>query len=449
VKKPIMFGLVTMMIGYLCLTVVAQAPASDLLAAAQAAAQRYPNAKAVYLTNDETIVISPDGTVSDTIHRTVLVQAWDKEAAERYGYQPPWRTPSVQCVPPLQAVEFGYARVISPDGKVTNLGEDDLIGINFFDLSALNPDASGSSSESKAVAAARPIVIYSLDLPELQTGTVINWQITVTGKYPRLPGEFSQVMYMLVDENPVVRSQYKVEVPRGMLLRWAVARTDLRPEIQTGSDAITYTFRAHDIAGIPDGQLGTSTISAVSPAIYVSTIKSWDAIAAAYAKAFADAVQPTPLVARTAAGITAHDSSDEAKIEHLCRFVQDHIAYFPAPHLNPFSALSTLISNQGDCKDQAALLIALLKAVGITAYPVLLNADTGGDVDFCLPPTPGQFNHVIVAVPRSGSGWWFLDPSRGTGLQHLPAQDAGKHAMLIIDEPKRLWVEVVTPMSTS
>jgi len=55
VKKPIMFGLVTMMIGYLCLTVVAQAPVSDLLAAAQAAAQRYPNAKAVYLTNDETI----------------------------------------------------------------------------------------------------------------------------------------------------------------------------------------------------------------------------------------------------------------------------------------------------------------------------------------------------------------------------------------------------------
>ncbi|HDJ29891.1 MAG TPA: hypothetical protein ENF29_02430, partial [Candidatus Acetothermia bacterium] len=92
-KKPIMFGLVTMMVGYLCLTVVAQAPASDLLAAAQAAAQRYPNAKAVYLAKEETIVISPDGTVSETIHRTVLVQAWDKEAAERYGYQPPWRTP--------------------------------------------------------------------------------------------------------------------------------------------------------------------------------------------------------------------------------------------------------------------------------------------------------------------------------------------------------------------
>jgi len=55
VKKPIMFGLVTMMVGYLCLTVVAQALASDLLAAAQAAAQRYPNAKAVYLTNDETM----------------------------------------------------------------------------------------------------------------------------------------------------------------------------------------------------------------------------------------------------------------------------------------------------------------------------------------------------------------------------------------------------------
>ncbi|MCD6142029.1 DUF3857 domain-containing protein [Candidatus Bipolaricaulota bacterium] len=445
-KKPIMFGLVTMMVGYLCLTVVAQAPASDLLAAAQAAAQRYPNAKAVYLTNDETIVISPNGTVSDTIHRTVLVQAWDREAAERYGCQPSW-TPSVQCVPPLQAVEFGYARVISPDGKVTNLGEDDLIGINFFDLSALNPNASGSSSESKAVAAARPIVIYFLDLPEPQAGEVIDWQLTVTGKYPRLPGAFAKVMYLLVDENPVVQSQYKVEAPRGMLLRWAVARTDLRPEIQTGSDTITYTFRAHDI--VPDGQLGTSTVFAVSPVIYVSTIKSWDAVAAAYAKAFADAVQPTPLVARTAAGVTAHDSSDEAKIEHLCRFVQDRIAYFPAPHLNPFSALSTLISNQGDCKDQAALLIALLKAVGIAAYPVLLNADTGGDVDFCLPPTPGQFNHVIVAVPRSGGGWWFLDPSRGTGLQHLPAQDAGKHAMLIIGEPKHLWVEVVTPVSTS
>ncbi len=126
--------------------------------------------------------------------------------------------------------------------------------------------------------------------------------------------------------------------------------------------------------------------------------------------------------------------------------MQEHIAYLPAPHLNPFAAQYTLVSNQGDCKDQAALLISLLKAVGIPAYPVLLNGDS--DVDFKLPPTPEQFNHAIVAVPRSGGGWWFLDPIGGAGSpQCLPVQDAGKHAMLIRGEADHLWEEVVIPAS--
>ena len=44
-----------LILGALQLAAIAQAPVSGILAAAQAAAQRYPNAKAVYLTNDETI----------------------------------------------------------------------------------------------------------------------------------------------------------------------------------------------------------------------------------------------------------------------------------------------------------------------------------------------------------------------------------------------------------
>ena len=68
----------------------------------------------------------------------------------------------------------------------------------------------------------------------------------------------------------------------------------------------------------------------------------------------------------------------------------------------------------GDCKDQAALLVAMLRAAGLQADVALLSAGTGIDV---VPELPGLggFNHAIVRLAGDPPLW--IDPT----IHCLPA----------------------------
>ncbi len=430
-KKPIMFGLVTMMIGYLCLTVVAQAPASDLLAAARAAAQKYPDADAVYLANEETVQVDLDGTVHDTIHRTFLLLS--QTGLDIYGIA------QVLYVPPDQEIKLDYARTILPDGREVAL---DTTAISDHQLGDWSDYGSGEVEE------ALPVHLYSIAMPNLEEGAVVDWQVTVTGQYLHLPGKFSRVWY-LAAKIPTVKLRCEVRVPRRMPFWWAVTGIDLEPGVQTASDTVTYTFCAHDITGIPQDEPGMPAVSALSPAVITSTIASWDEFAEFSAHEFDRSTRPDQVIIRKAKALTVDCTSKKMKIDRIYKFVANQISYSFSPHIRPFPAATTFFVKRGDCKDQVALLIALLKAVGITAYPVLLDADLGTDIDFNLPPAFDFLNHAIIAIPDD-NGWWFLDPSLGAGYlpQYLPVQDTDKHAMLLLGEPDRPWVEVVTPSST-
>ena len=53
----------------------------------------------------------------------------------------------------------------------------------------------------------------------------------------------------------------------------------------------------------------------------------------------------------------------------------------------------------GDCKDKAALMIALLREVGIDAELVLVRTRRGGRLD-TEPASLAIFDHAIVYVPK-------------------------------------------------
>lgn len=102
-----------------------------------------------------------------------------------------------------------------------------------------------------------------------------------------------------------------------------------------------------------------------------------------------------------------------AYLEMATRFVQDQVRYMGIEmgeySHRPNSPEKVLKQRYGDCKDKSILLINLLKANGITAYPVYLStylkAKTTG-----LLPTPGAFNHAVVVVEFEGRKIW-IDPT--------------------------------------
>jgi hypothetical protein len=67
----------------------------------------------------------------------------------------------------------------------------------------------------------------------------------------------------------------------------------------------------------------------------------------------------------------------------------------------PRTPETTLRRAFGDCKDKAQLMVSLLGALGVEAYPTLIVARSRRHVPDTVP-SPFVFNHVVVAIPWDG-----------------------------------------------
>ncbi len=67
-----------------------------------------------------------------------------------------------------------------------------------------------------------------------------------------------------------------------------------------------------------------------------------------------------------------------------------------------------LENRYGDCKDKTLLLVALLREVGIDAWPALVSSEARPVETWA--PSPGAFDHLIVHVEDDNGGHW-VDPT--------------------------------------
>jgi hypothetical protein len=104
---------------------------------------------------------------------------------------------------------------------------------------------------------------------------------------------------------------------------------------------------------------------------------------------------------------------NKAKILAALRYVQDNIRYvavFGGLHSHlPYPLQDVVRWRFGDCKDQAVMLVTLLRKMGITAWPALVNTYSQAGI-YDRPPSHLAFDHVVVAVPLDES-WLWLDPT--------------------------------------
>jgi len=127
--------------------------------------------------------------------------------------------------------------------------------------------------------------------------------------------------------------------------------------------------------------------------------------------------------------------SKAEQIAAALKYTQDNIRYVGLEmgvnsHL-PTPAYETLALKYGDCKDKALLFISILKALGIDAYPALVNTEETKLLAQRLPAV-NLFDHVIVTLHFNGKRIW-LDPtlSYQTGrLEQLFQPDYG-YALVI------------------
>ena len=141
----------------------------------------------------------------------------------------------------------------------------------------------------------------------------------------------------------------------------------------------------------------------------------------------------TPRIQALADEVTAGTADRREQAQRLYEWVGQHVRWVAINLGNgsfvPHAADAVLANGYGDCKDQVALLVALLAAKSIEAKPVLINL--GPSYTLSGPATYSAFNHAITYLPEWGL-YADTTPS-GAPFGTLPLPEYGKPILLVTE----------------
>jgi hypothetical protein len=177
---------------------------------------------------------------------------------------------------------------------------------------------------------------------------------------------------------------------------------------------------------------------------------NWSDVSRWYSEVADPQVTLNDSLAGKARELTANAKTELERIQIIGRYVQN-LQYISIQiglgRYRPHSATEVFAKSYGDCKDKANLMRAMLKAVKIEAYPVLIFS---GDPTYVREDwaSPQQFNHCIVAIrvsdetkaatviqhPTLGRLLIFDATDDDTPVGDLPNHEQGSFALVVAGE---------------
>lgn len=168
------------------------------------------------------------------------------------------------------------------------------------------------------------------------------------------------------------------------------------------------------------------------PQIQMTTFQSWDQVGQWYANLEKDRIVPDEKIRAKTAELVRGRTTDTDKVEALYQYVARNFRYVSLSlgqgRYQPHAAADVYANQYGDCKDKHTLLSSMLIAAGLRAYPALMNSSHKIDADM---PSPGQFDHVITAVPLGSETLWMDTTAEVAPFRLISPQLRDKKALLV------------------
>jgi transglutaminase-like putative cysteine protease/tetratricopeptide (TPR) repeat protein len=361
--------------------------------------------------NEMTMVFQADHRLT---HRRHIVFRIDSPEAARGAQVATLWSPWYQKRPNVRA------RVVTPDGAAHEL----------------DPATLTDSAPNQQPDLYEDLRILTGPLPAAEAGAVVEqWEEIEDTQAYFAAGVVRRVAFGAAV--PVMATRLTVDAPASLPLKH-VAR--LLPNLtvtkeQTGT-GIRLRFEYGRLDAVEAPEPGMPADVATTPHVTLSTAESWRDVARGYAALVDRQLSATDLIAlqkKTTRGGTGAVSEGAAVIAEVVSTLHREVRYtgveFGQAALVPRTPKEVLERKYGDCKDKALLLVAMLRARGITAHVALLSAGLGLDVDPDMPGL-GAFDHAIVVVPGSPDVW--VDPTAAFhGAKSLPYADQDRLALVV------------------
>jgi hypothetical protein len=249
-----------------------------------------------------------------------------------------------------------------------------------------------------------------LVLDDVRVGDIIDYAYSVKGENPVLGGHFSADIPVQLEQS-ADRLLARVVWPSQRHLYAKVHGCEVQPAVTVGKESIEYTWDVRQIPGLTleDELPGWYD---PQPWVQLSEFRTWAEVNQWAAALFRGAGAFSPELARQIANWKRIQGQEERTLAVL-RFVQDQVRYFGieigASAEKPGDPSAVFARRFGDCKDKSLLFVAILRTLGIEAYPVLVNTVYGRAIAE-WQPSAGIFDHCIAVAVVNGQNYW-LDPT--------------------------------------
>lgn len=231
--------------------------------------------------------------------------------------------------------------------------------------------------------------------------------------------------------------QVEVNIPLDSKVKLKTAK-EFEPEIKEQGDRRTYAWKYSFLKREEKDEKAEAAKRKAGddepkpPHIQMTTFQSWDQVGRWYAGLERDRIAPDEKIRAKAADLVRGLSGDKEKIQALYEFVAKNFRYVSLSlgqgRYQPQSAASVYANQYGDCKDKHTLLSAMLIATGLRGFPALMNSTRKIDADV---PSPGQFDHVITAIPLAGEILWMDTTAEVAPFRLLSPPLRDKKALII------------------
>lgn len=377
--------------------------------------EEYPNAGAVILLDDEKFEILPDYTATDETHFIVKIL---NDRGKHYGEV------ELDYDSTYEKVELEYARTIRPDGTVVPVGDKHVRDVSRYLNYPLYSNAR----------------VKIISMPEVTEGSIIEykakWHITkLINKR-----DFSH-HYGIQGYEPYLNQKLTVVVPADYEFNfksynpdYTNYEVDFSAEIKEVDNKRVYTW---EFKNAPEIIVEPSMPpwQEIVPSLSLSSFNRWEEIYDWWWNLAKDKVNVDEEIERKVKELTKGKKTEEEKTKAIYHWVASKVRYVAIEYgqagFEPHSAIEIFKNKYGDCKDQAMLLIAMLRCSGISAHPVLIGTKGCWVLDEEFPVL--TFNHAIVEAEVDGKTV-FLDPTAETAsFGDLPTSDQDRKVLVFYE----------------
>lgn len=325
------------------------------------------------------------------------------------------------------------ARTIRVDGKIIDVQPKDIYTISGY-------------AESSLLFA--NVQTYRFTFPSTEKDCIVEYIYRIKQNRP-----FVNDTWIIQNNLPTLRNQYTVTMPFIMSAilpfryRAFPQSVEMKPMVVMNrsdyttfySNPVTYIWARGDVPAFkPEAHMPPPETYRAHVRFSLSTWGSWNDIGEwYYTEFFSPQMILTDSIKSLAKEITKDCASDSGKIKRVYNYVQK-IRYIAIQlgesGLRPSKPQEIIRNNYGDCKDKSILTIALLKSLGIEAYPVLIQTADRGRIDISYPSW--NFNHMIVKASDNKKAYWMDPTSEFSPFGVLPWVDQNIPSLTMMDTLK-------------